>query len=57
MSGGDGEERRRRRWGVRSVVDIGLGETVREIETLRVDHGVKEVGRMELGFRSSALFF
>ena len=42
---------------MRSVVDIGLGETVREIERLRVDCGVKEVGRMELGFRSSALFF
>ena len=42
---------------MRSVVDLGLGETVRENERLRVDRGVKEVGRMELGFCSSALFF
>ena len=41
---------------MRSVVDLGLGETVRENERLRVDRGVKEVGRMELVFCSSALF-
>ena len=41
---------------MKSVVDLGLGETVRKIERLRVDRGTKEVGQMELGFCGSALF-